>query len=589
LVGIFLADETLIGRFDWLLFPQQHDNSGKDATTELGDDFSTTRRYPRHNFNSDRADFGLLYVAMTSAFLTSTSTVLCGLKTGISVVPLTSVAFLVATVRNPDAQSRPFPLMQHQAAATSAGLRTRREVQTDQHISVSVTEGPVVSTLAFGLGPDGRTTQSLMVEKHRWKSRRQNPTTPAVEVVTTLSVAPRHEVVARFSLHRDRFSSDGSKVGSHSGGFDNEFCEVSTDDGLRQEHSLTSSRWDSPSASFVPLRSAASVRCSSLHSNGGQKDEGFLTLVPLAATGVRPTFPSTPNEHNLLQAGFNGLEVMLHRSLPLDDEKGLQEPLVDNSKVELRHLVAFGDRRNRRRGSSKKKENEKDTSVEHLVATRLAALAYLNPVVKQVAGASNTVPFLSPSSTGREQHSFFIKKEAEETLPPEIHLLSVQWWPTQTIAATAPPVENQEEGEEEKLRKPPSSRNGSAAILPEQVSTLEAHTGVHFPNVAASFASVHHPRATKSLFLRLQHLGEGHTKENGRCQQVSPSRVDIGNLFRSPAGHVVCSVIQTSLDFTSVEPSAELGGNTIELWPGDLAAVVISLGVPVKDEGSPRC
>jgi len=666
-IGFFCAKEMIIGGLDWLLYPSygssggggssvyfnkqsnHYDSKNMKSATGAG----AAKHFNREDTRGDIVDVGSMYVAMHSAVATSAVTLFCGWRTGATAVPFATLAFLVTTLQNPDSQSRPLPVFPIHASNSDKEATTPGDEPT---LSVTLSEGPVVSTLMFSVGGGvgngvgieadnyggGRTTvvQSLVVEKHRWRKRttktnkqhvqhtrtrswdfqsvslRDNNSSrlemefmdkmtndendlPAVEFVTLLAVSPRHEVVARFGVARTVHDTQQHRHGGQT-------CEMSTDDGLHRERIFHTNAWDSVSASFVPLRSAVSVSChgrsrvspSSLHPSTKQKtnhgdsskkngDLSFMTLVSFSPTGVRPIVATIPSlasaKIELLSltkdqqstfgrrrrrsssgSGSRGLEVMLHRSLPLDDEKGLQEPLLDDSRAELRHLVAFGGSCSSssssssdsqigegRGGAEKKSEDphrhryrKREQEHVHIVASRRTALAYANPVVVAIKRADHL------ARSARKHKVSFHRLFLQEHLPPEVHLLTLQWWPTRHLTSL------------------------SSARAHPSVTTA---SGTHFKNVAAALASVHHASATRLLFVRLQHLGsvEGTSESSCNFARSKSRQLRISNLFLVPSGHILCGAVRTSLDFISVKEKGD-GSEVIEIEPGSITAFVVS-------------
>ena len=354
-------------------------------------------------------EIGALFVSPGAAILTALAFAVGGLVGGIGALPCAAFIFTLTCVLNPDYQSRP---LYGSLGASGA-----------DNVSLLVSEGPLSSSMycAFGKG-EHRSAQAFVVRRSDWLQMN------VIEMITSVTAPVGHEVVARVyssstSILRwmDRaWTTFKELVGLYS------TCEILTDDGLLQSKPIRFSPWISLSATFHPIRNLMTVSCPGNHRSS-------FTLIPFAPTGARVT--SSPG----------GAEVMLHRSLAVDDEKGLGEPLLDESRAQSHHLLALGHRYDR------------EYSTTFAVNKRLLASSFFNPISALRMKVEERSYFSHSNQSGP---SSWQGLQTGFMLPESISLVSLQWW----------------------------------------------HLSDDFPPLASMMKSVCHKLARKILFLRFQQL-----------------------------------------------------------------------------------
>lgn len=147
------------------------------------------------------------------------------------------------------------------------------------------------------------------------------------------------------------------------------------------------------------------------------------------------------------------------------------------------------------------------------------------------------------------QQKSFIESEPV-LLPTDVHIFSLQWWPTLY-----------------------SSRSGGGGVNSDLFVDLmksEEEAGMLFPHVSKYLVKVQHPKAMRTLYLRIQSL----VPSNHRIAKCSPSADNqqkgdtttstntpilkssssftsfyLPSMFTAPVGLCLCAVVETSLDF----------------------------------------
>jgi hypothetical protein len=410
-------------------------------------------------------------------------------------------AFVASYIGHPERQSRPV----WTERIDDEGLNP-----TDAKVRLSVSEGPLQWRLDF---EQGYAAQSVVIDK----------ASAGVEFVTSTTVAPGQELVARYTATADSGPGLDPYPNLAPG-------TMVTDDGLVSElHALS---YGSPvSSSFRPLRATVAA-------------PGF-TLATAAPTGVRPVSSAGTTKFEAAHessAGLNrrlgGVEVMLHRSSRADDEKGLDSPLHDLAKVEVRHRLlavrgGFG-------------EGASAPSTAAAVRTGHAG-AYTHPPLSLILAGGVAMPLsmdtaippiqrTDPSvARPHDAHGLGESAAAEEAeaevrgvsllgaglvLPPDVHLMTMQWWPGDTGSGDGGG----------------RGRGGGVGVGGAAPSSVMAG----------------------KLYVRFQHFGEAVRGDEPRlsrksaCEYAAPTAtVDARTM--APAGLEVCRSTALPLDF--LEPT----------------------------------
>lgn len=509
--GHELAKETLSGQLDSFLFDdvsrvqsspavKTDDMSRKMSGNQLLHDDADSGNARGRSLSSfqlqqrfDARASGVTTLVTSAALVTTTASLLSSVSAGALIVPVAVGAYLVTLHQGREEESRPLLF----------------RASSLDHVA-TVSEGPVLSRLLFAHdGAAMKAAQAIVVEHHLWRTT--SDAAGSVEVVTAASGEASRELVARFASAP---SSGGA-------------CLAFSDDGVKSHPLPISTWWDSISASYVPLRAMAGVRCGD--------DSPSFTVTAFSPSGVRGT------------ARAAGLEVMLHRSLRLDDEKGLKIPLIDPSRAELHHLISFG---------------RDDVAVRRARAVEYATPVIMLPLRRSAAAARPPMTLLKPSFS----------------LPPFVILMSLQWWPTAAGGHAR--------GGSGPLSSPPVAA-GVALGVPA-INRAAADSGQRFRPAALELSSVRHPRAKRVMFARFQHLGGPDPTGVARASSACPAdvdAVDIAKMFEVPRGRHLCAVVRSSLDFTRPVLGAESTMSTssrktpsmpLELRQGEISAVVLS-------------
>jgi hypothetical protein len=208
---------------------------------------------------------------------------------------------------------------------------------------------------------------------------------------------------------------------------------------------------------------------------------------------------------------------MLHRSFAVDDEKGLGEPLLDQSRAELHHLLVLGP------------QYDSESSTGFAVRQRHLALSFFNPVAISKAKQLSDYP-------KRKRKSFSWQAlQPGFILPKSVSLVSLQWWSIKD----------------------------------------------DFPQVSSIMNTVRHEKARKALFLRFQHMDNApeHTSEEVDLRLMF--RLPSGLILCSVRETHLDFNPKLSSDENTVggntDPKLALSGaKVLRLAPGELRAVVLS-------------
>ena len=430
-------------------------------------------------------EIGALFLSPSAAIITALAFAAAGNAGGIGALPCAAFTFALTCILSPDYQSRPL-----------SGSLGAKGVES---LSLLLSEGPLSSSMYYAVGKgEHRSVQAFVVGRSDWLQMN------VIEMVTSVTAPVGHEVVARLYSSSIATSSWIDRVWTT---FRQLFglisiCEMTTDDGLLHSQPIRFSPWISLSATFHPIRSLMIVSCTA-------NSRSSFTLIPFAPTGARVT--SSPG----------GAEVMLHRSLAVDDEKGLGEPLLDQSRAKLHHLLALGPLYMR----------EFTDTFE--VNTRHLAVSFSNPIYALNVEKTSNYSYSKPSVySWQGLRTGFV-------LPKSVSLLSLQWW---------------------------------------QISA-------DFPPSASMMKSVCHKMARKVLFLRFQQLDIASVnRQNVAFDEVDLNQMfrtprglwlcSVRETFLDFLPKVLAHESALNGD-TSVTLSRK-GARILRLSPGDLRAVVLS-------------
>ena len=529
---------------DWLLqTPQKYQRS---ILADVEDDylayqnknqyFLSTSKYKEYSFRGSSPVPFATVINIPSAVAAVGTAFLCriiGCTTTVAAATSFSMSFFLSLQLFKDDLSR--PITSQFAKINKVPEGAQKNVSSTRGasrylgagVSVRITEGPIFASLSFQNGPTGSITHTIYVTKHHWRhikaerdataSSSTHLSTPVdvarmVRLDTSLVVKPGSEVIARYSNVRVQSRQEipsrlleEQKQAPLEG-------EVWTDDGVTSTWLPRLKWWRSVGAEIHPLRGSATWQ---------QKKFGgcSFTVSPSAPSGVREVRPM-----DLWHRREPGIDVMLHRSLVSDDEKGLDEAAVDINRVDATHWLSFIAG-----GDISKKENEKVlVPADRAVWLRLQAIDRDHPAVV-ITRKPNNFPIESPHSLYTSSYGSVLRRP----LPLAVHLLSMQWWETQDT--------------------PRQSGDGSVCL---RVCGGE----VQFSRVSASLHSVRHPAAVQVLFLRFQHLGgekaqplsrEGTTKA-AESNFQSTKWIDVADLFIIPSKLQFCGWKETNLDFTPI-------------------------------------
>ena len=481
LLGWILARFIMQGTFDWLLYDWELGDTFDSDDHVLEWDVTSVKgakwKFPRSNFHTpgtpsaeNKAILGPILIAPASAIYTFGAFILGGPFGCVIALPSMWISLFISIQSNAD------------------GLARRVPVRLED-VRITLVEGDITSKVIVSSSKrSGGISQEVEVNREHL----------GVELKTHLNVARGHEAVARFTT-----KSEPAR------------CYANVTDGMI-DRKLSTSRWLPVESQFFPVSLASTLLCSA---SPGDAARPLFTLVPYSATGVRSIMEGT-------DVGFfsstTGIEAMLHRSLSVDDEKGLREPLVDTSRANLHHLLVFHD-------------NGMSTSVSRTKT----ALAYQNPPVafdfdNRRENLSTTYPTTTLSSRSK--------------MPHHVHISSIQWWPTASSKSTLDDFSNSLRG--------------------------LVHEVVPFPEISGVLASVRHPRSSRAVFLRLHNLDTG----------PEATFVQVESMLNAPRGHVICGAQRTSLDFLPLSARLRAGENgplkkdeaNFAIGPGEMAAVVLS-------------
>ena len=171
-----------------------------------------------------------------------------------------------------------------------------------------------------------------------------------------------------------------------------------------------------------------------------------------------------------------------------------------------------------------------------LVERRKAAIEYGRPVV--VVRDDRQPATIRASKLELALDRAVLPFSSGFELPKDVHLISLQWWSTAH-----------------------GSRDDFAAVT-------------------KALSAVRHPKASKTLFARLQNL-QPPPQDEGQCRNGSrvaagTVEVDTVRMFQAPQGLTPCGATLTTPDFVAPLEMPEKNTGRVVVAPGGIAAVVIS-------------